>query len=71
MLRKITQAVGRYKPGNLHDYPRGVWNKIAQDLGKELDSFSEVVDFNPTLNQLARSSLTQRQSKIRRRGAVH
>lgn len=34
MLRKITVSVGRYKEGNQHDYPRGVWNKIAADLAK-------------------------------------
>lgn len=35
MLRKITQSVGRYERGNNHDYPAGVWNKIAADLKKD------------------------------------
>jgi len=48
MLRKMTQAIGRYREGETHDYPRGVWNDIAATAGKPLDSFSEPVDFNPT-----------------------
>ena len=35
MLRKITQSVGRFESGNSHDYPAGVWNKIAADLKKD------------------------------------
>ena len=62
MLRKITKAVGRYQPGNLHDYPKGVWVKIAADLGKDLDSFSEAIEFNPSHNSVTRGPL-----KIRRR----
>lgn len=32
MLRRITLNVGRYEAGNTHDYPKGVWDKIARDL---------------------------------------
>lgn len=35
MLRKITQTVGRYERGNTHDYPKGVWDKIALDLSRD------------------------------------
>ena len=35
MLRKITRSVGRYEAGNNHDYPKGVWDKIAVDLSKD------------------------------------
>ena len=48
MLREITKAVGRYREGNTHDYPRGVWNDIAATVGMPLDSFSRPVEFNPT-----------------------
>lgn len=35
MLRTITKSVGRYEAGNNHDYPKGVWDKIAVDLSKD------------------------------------
>lgn len=35
MLRKITADAGRFETGNQHDYPRGVWNKVAADLMKD------------------------------------
>lgn len=35
MLRKITQAIGRYGEGETKDYPKGVWDKIAADLMKD------------------------------------
>ena len=43
MLREITKATGRYPVGGLHDFPRGVWNKIAADSKQKLDAFSRVV----------------------------
>lgn len=48
MLRRITKSIGRYREGDQHDYPRGVWNDISMRAGKPLDSFSEAVEFNPT-----------------------
>lgn len=76
MLREITRAAGRYKPGAKHDYPRGVWNKIAADLlrnegerkvtvedvERKLNSFSREIDFNPSHQSVTRGPL-----KIRRR----
>jgi hypothetical protein len=35
MLRKITKDVGRYEANGQHDYPNGVWQKIALDLQKD------------------------------------
>lgn len=35
MLRMITQSAGRFEAGNTHDYPKGVWDKIATDLAKD------------------------------------
>ena len=35
MLRMITHSAGRFEAGNTHDYPRGVWEKIAADLRKD------------------------------------
>ena len=76
MLRKITQAAGRFRPGNMHDYPRDTWNKIVRDLlsasgkknitpddmAEKLASFSEPIEFNPSLHSTTRGPL-----KIRRR----
>ena len=49
MLRKITQAIGRYKLEEVHDYPRDVWEKIARDAKQKLDEFSEPIGYNPAL----------------------
>ena len=47
MLRAITKQVGRYRVGNQHDYPLGVWRKIAVDAKMPLDKFTQVVEVNP------------------------
>lgn len=62
MLRKITKDIGRYRAGEQHDYPRGVWNDIEAKAGMGLDEFSEAVDFNPT-----HQARTRGQPKIRPR----
>lgn len=63
-LRKITRAVGRYKVGQEHDYPRGVWNKLAEDAGLGLNEFTaEVVNGSP----LAQSPLKGRRPTIHKR----
>lgn len=60
MLREITKAIGpRFKPGNTHDYPKGVWDKIAVDARMNLDDFSKVIGHNPA-----------HQSMLKGRGAV-
>ena len=70
MLRKITQAVGRYQLGALHDYPQGTWNKIVRDLlaasckevitdadvKLKLASFSEIIEFNPSHQSATRGT---------------
>jgi hypothetical protein len=35
MLRTMIKSVGRYEAGNNHDFPKGVWDKIAGDLMKD------------------------------------
>ena len=62
MLRKITKDIGRYREGETHDYPRGVWNDIAANAKSALDSFSEPIEFNPT-----HQARTRGQPKIRPR----
>lgn len=47
MLRKITKAIGRFREGSQHDYPRDIWKKIAADAGMKLESFSTPVEDNP------------------------
>lgn len=48
MLRKMTKDVGkRLKAGNVHDYPRDVWHKIAADAKQKLEDFSEALEHNP------------------------
>ena len=61
MLRKITKTTGRYEVGNSHDYPRGVWLKIANDLGQHLDAFSVEVDVNQSLQSATRGPIHLRQ----------
>ena len=46
MLRKFTKAIGRYKAGAVHDYPKAVWDKLAKDAKLKLDKFSTEVEFN-------------------------
>lgn len=55
MLREIVKEVGRYKEGDQHDYPKGVWDKIAVDAKMDLDEFSTLVDSNPALRSTTRS----------------
>lgn len=66
-LRKITKEVGRYKVGQLHDYPRDIWNKLSRDAGMKLTDFSEeVINGSP----LAQSPLKGRPTIHRRLGAT-
>ena len=53
MLRKFTAAAGRYKVGDVRDYPRDVWNTMARELGKKLDSFSQAVEMDSLVAQSA------------------
>ena len=45
MLREITKAIGRFRVGDVHDYPRGVWDKVARDAKQKLDAFTKEVPF--------------------------
>lgn len=66
MLRKFTKVVGRYREGAEHDYPRSVWQKIAEGAGLPLDKFTVEVENNP----VAQSSLKGRPTVHRRLGAT-
>ena len=66
MLRKITQAVGRFHVGNQLDYPRGVWVQIEKDAGMPLDKFSVAIESNAVLQ----SALKGRVRIHRRLGAT-
>ena len=45
MLREFTQDIGRYRKGDVRDYPRGVWSTIAGK--RNLDSFSRALELPP------------------------
>ena len=60
MLRKITKAIGRYREGEVHDYPKAVWDKMAADGKTKLDKFSEPVEFNPGLQNPLRGPIKMR-----------
>lgn len=69
MLRKLKTSVGRYKKGELHDYPKAVWEKIAKDAHMKLSFFTEEVQFNPGLQAPMRSPVRLRSrlgSEVRR-----
>ena len=84
MLRKITKDVGRYRTGEMHDYPRGVWAKLAADMlraeGKrnakpeeierQLASFSEPIEFNASHQSVTRGPLRVR-PRLGSAGATH
>ena len=55
MLRKVTKAVGRLKPGTMLDYPRGVWNKMAQDAEMKLEDFTVGIESNAVLQSSLKS----------------
>jgi hypothetical protein len=62
MLREFTRDVGRrFKAGEMHDYPRNVWNRIVIDAKTalkatekdfSLDSFTKAVGHNPALQSM-------------------
>lgn len=66
MLRKITKSVGRYRAGDVHDYPRDVWKKLASDAGMVLEDFAQEVAANAVLQ----SALKGRVRIHRRLGAT-
>lgn len=54
MLRKFTKAIGRYKVGEAHDYPKAVWENMAKSAKAKLDSFSEAIPDNQVLQSSLR-----------------
>lgn len=61
MLRKFTKDLGRYKSGEVHDYPKAVWENIARSAKAKLDSFSEAVDHNQALQNPLRGPVRMHQ----------
>ncbi len=43
MQRMFLQDVGRYKAGEIRDYPQGIWTDIARSAGQALDRFTKPV----------------------------
>jgi hypothetical protein len=44
MRRVITKTVGRFKTGQILDYPRGTWDQIAVSAKMNLEAFSSLAD---------------------------
>lgn len=60
MLRKVTKSIGRMKAGEVHDYPKAVWQSMAKSAKVKLESFSEEVEFNPGLQSPLRGPVRVR-----------
>lgn len=46
MKRILTKDVGRYKAGEIHDWPRVTWNQVAKSKGnnKAMEDISKRVE---------------------------
>ncbi len=72
MLREITKQVGpRLRPGDAHDYPLAVWQKIAADAKRlnfkefpSLDAFSKAIAHNPALQSPLKGRLRRPQQRL-------
>lgn len=60
MLRRFTKDIGRYKEGEVHDYPKSVWDRLAVNGKTRLERFTEVVEFNPGLQNMLRGPVRVR-----------
>ena len=60
MLREFTQAIDRYKQGEVHDYPQSTWSKMAKDARKDLDDFTQAVSINQGLQNPLRGPVKNR-----------
>jgi len=49
MLREFTQPIGRYKQGEVHDYPRTTWNQLAHNAKAKLESFTKAISIDTHL----------------------
>lgn len=43
MQRMFLQDVGRFKAGEIRDYPQGIWTDIARSAGAPLDRVTKPV----------------------------
>ena len=41
MVRTFTTDVGRFRKGDVRDYPKQVWDGIAKSAKRSINSFSE------------------------------
>lgn len=60
MLRRFTKTVGRFREGELHDFPKGVWSSMAASAKAELDSFSKPEEINQLLQSKTRGEHRER-----------
>lgn len=42
MQRIFTKDVGRYKKGEVRDYPNATWQNLSRSLKQKLDDFSRI-----------------------------
>lgn len=43
MQRMFLQNLGRFKAGDIRDYPQGIWTDIARSAGQPLDRITKPV----------------------------
>lgn len=44
MQRVFVKAVGRFRPGDVRDYPKHVWTQLERSVGQPLDRFTRPVE---------------------------
>jgi len=52
MVRRFIRDAGRFKKGDVRDYPRATWNDIAKASKRALNGITEPID---TFNNAERS----------------
>lgn len=59
MKRILTRNVGRYKKGDIKDWPRLTWNNVA----KSVDKKKSMEDISKPLEQVAKENSEQKEAK--------
>lgn len=44
MERAFTEDIGRFKRGDIRNYPPPTWKGIVKNVGKPLESFSKAIE---------------------------
>jgi len=60
MERIFTKDLGRYKVGDIRDYPIPTWQQMARSAGTDMDKFSRLKD------DAARDGVTEKRPIVRR-----